>query len=98
MSSHDGDTVRRVARPDKAALGKRLARIEGQVKAVRDMIADDRYCVEVITQIQAARSALGAVAELLLDGHLKACVARAMKKDGGEAEVEEVIALLKKYR
>ncbi|MBV8658489.1 MAG: metal-sensitive transcriptional regulator [Burkholderiales bacterium] len=98
MSSHDESTPRRVARPDKAALGKRLARIEGQVKAVREMIADDRYCVEVITQIQAARSALGAVAELLLDGHLKACVASALKKDGGEVEIDEVIALLKKFR
>ncbi len=89
---------RTVARPDKAALDKRLARLEGQVKAVRQMIEDDRYCVDVITQIQAARSALAAVGEQLLEEHLRGCVARALHEGGGDAEIAEVVGLLRKFR
>lgn len=89
---------RTVERADKTALQKRLARLEGQVRAVREMIDADRYCVDVITQIQAARSALSAVAEQLLEDHLQGCVARAMQAGDASAEIDEVIALLRKFR
>jgi DNA-binding FrmR family transcriptional regulator len=89
---------RRVARADKAALLKRLARLEGQVRAVRDMVASDRYCVDVITQIQAVRSALAAVAEQLLEDHLKGCVTRAVQQGDGEAELNELMGLLRRFR
>ncbi len=100
MSSHDGDDVplRRVVRADRDALVKRLSRIEGQVRAVKEMVASDRYCVDVITQIQAARAALGAVAEQLLDTHLKGCVARAMEQGDAATEIDEVVKLLRKFR
>ncbi|QDQ27337.1 metal-sensitive transcriptional regulator [Chitinimonas arctica] len=96
--SSDEAARRRVERPDKVALQKRLARVEGQVRAVRDMVAADRYCVDVITQIQAARAALAAVAEQLLDNHLHGCVARAMAEGDASAEIAEVVALLRKFR
>jgi DNA-binding FrmR family transcriptional regulator len=89
---------RRVLRADKPALLKRLARIEGQVRAVRDMVDNDRYCVDVITQIQAARSALAAVAEQLLESHLQGCVARALQSGDAAAEVDELMGLLRKFR
>lgn len=98
MSSAEAKPLRTVRQPDKPALQKRLARVEGQVRAVNDMIGNDRYCVDVITQIQAARSALAAVAEQLLDNHLQTCVARALREGDSEAEINEVLLLLRKFR
>lgn len=62
---------------------KRLARIEGQVRGVRRMIEEDRYCIDVLTQIQAGEAALHRVALGLLDDHVRHCVA------GGGADREQ---------
>ena len=52
----------------------RLARIEGQVRGVAGMVADDRYCIDVVTQINAIRAALDKVALGLVDGHVRHCL------------------------
>jgi DNA-binding FrmR family transcriptional regulator len=52
----------------------RLARIEGQVRGVARMVEEDRYCIDVVTQINAARAALDKVALGLLDGHVRHCL------------------------
>ena len=59
---------------DKEQLGKRLARIEGQVRGVAKMVDDDRYCIDVLTQISAIQAALDKVAVGLLDGHARHCL------------------------
>ena len=59
---------------NKDALGKRLARIEGQIRGVAGMIEDDRYCIDVVTQVQAARAALSKVEAELLRGHVSHCL------------------------
>lgn len=61
----------------KDELDKRLARIEGQVRGVRAMVDDERYCIDVLTQIGAAQAALDKVALGLLDDHARHCVAEA---------------------
>lgn len=53
---------------------KRLARVEGQVRGVMRMVEEDRYCVDVLTQINAARAALDRIALGLLDGHMRTCL------------------------
>jgi CsoR family transcriptional regulator, copper-sensing transcriptional repressor len=58
----------------KDQLLDRLARIEGQVRGVAKMVDDDRYCIDVVTQINAARAALDKVALGLLDGHVRHCL------------------------
>ncbi len=58
----------------KEDLQKRLARVEGQVRGLSRMIDEDRYCIEVITQINAARAALDKIALGLLDGHARTCL------------------------
>lgn len=58
----------------KGQLLDRLARIEGQVRGVAGMVEDDRYCIDVVTQINAARAALDKVALGLLDGHVRHCL------------------------
>src|ERR671924_875602 len=58
----------------KDQLRKRLARIEGQVRGIEGMVEDDRYCIDVLTQISAVRAALDKVALGLLDDHARHCV------------------------
>ena len=59
---------------DKEALLKRLARVEGQVRGIARMVEDDRYCIDVLTQISAIQAALDKVALGLLDGHARHCM------------------------
>jgi DNA-binding FrmR family transcriptional regulator len=72
---------------DKDALVKRLHRIEGQVRGIERMIEEDRYCIDVITQISAVTTALESLAFRILDDHVNHCVAGALASgDAGEAE------------
>jgi DNA-binding FrmR family transcriptional regulator len=63
---------------DKGLLLKRLARIEGQVRGIARMIEDDRYCIDVLTQLGAVDTALEAVAIKVLEDHVEHCVAGAL--------------------
>lgn len=67
---------------------KRLRRIEGQVRGIAKMIEDDKYCIDVLTQISAVNSGLRSVALKLLDEHLGHCVSRAVVQGGDEAEAK----------
>ena len=68
---------------------KRLRRIEGQVRGIAKMIDDDKYCIDILTQISAANSALQSVALGLLEDHLGHCVAQATA-EGGDVAAEKV--------
>ena len=70
----------------KEQLGSRLARIEGQVRGIARMVEEDRYCIDVLTQINAVRAALDKVALGLLDGHARHCL---VGGHGGPADPEE---------
>ncbi|MGE2723041.1 metal-sensitive transcriptional regulator [Mycolicibacterium celeriflavum] len=67
---------------------KRLRRIEGQVRGIAKMIEDDKYCIDVLTQISAVNSALQSVALGLLDEHLGHCVAQAVSEGGDQADAK----------
>src|SRR5438132_14064416 len=73
---------------NEEAVGKRLRRIEGQVRGLQRMVEDDKYCIDVLTQISAVNKALQAVALELLDDHLSHCVADAAAAGGREADAE----------
>lgn len=75
----------------------RLARIEGQVRGIRRMIEEDRYCVDVLTQVAAVRAALGRVGLLLLENHTEHCVANALQHGEGEAAVKELLDVMSKF-
>jgi DNA-binding FrmR family transcriptional regulator len=72
---------------DKEQLLKRLARIEGQVRGIAKMIDDDRYCIDILTQLGAVDTALEAVAIKVLEEHVSHCVAGALAS-GDEQEAE----------
>jgi DNA-binding FrmR family transcriptional regulator len=70
---------------NKAAVQKRLRRIEGQVRGLQRMVDDDRYCINVLEQVSAVTRALQSVALQLLDDHLSHCVSDAVGRGGDEA-------------
>jgi DNA-binding FrmR family transcriptional regulator len=72
----------------KDAVDRRLRRIEGQVRGLQQMVADDRYCIDVLTQISATTKALQAVALELLEDHLSHCVSDAITAGGPEADAK----------
>ena len=75
----------------KPQLQARLARIEGQVRGIAGMVEDDRYCIDVLTQINAVRAALDKVALGLLDGHARHCI---VGGHGGPEEPDAQVAEL----
>ena len=75
--------------PHKEDYLKRLRRIEGQVRGLQKMVEDDKYCIDILTQVSAATSALHSVALGLLEDHLGHCVAQATAQ-GGEVAAEKV--------
>ncbi len=77
----------------------RLNRATGQIEAVKRMIADGRYCVDILTQLRAARSALKAVELGVLETHMQSCLTRSAGEDEAlqSARIAEIMALLKKY-
>jgi len=70
----------------KDSYAKRLRRIEGQVRGIAKMIDEDKYCIDILTQISAVNSAMQSVALGLLDEHLGHCVSHAMAEGGDEAD------------
>ncbi len=85
---------------DKEKLVQRLHRIEGQVRGVEKMVEEDRYCIDILTQIAAVSTALEAVAFRILDDHVRHCVAGALASgDEADARVktEELLQAVQRF-
>ena len=74
---------------DKDAYMRRLRRIEGQVRGLQRMIDEDKYCIDILTQVAAATKALQSVALGLLEEHLSHCVAQAVA-EGGDGAADKI--------
>jgi CsoR family transcriptional regulator, copper-sensing transcriptional repressor len=79
---------------DKETLVKRLHRIEGQVRGIERMVEDDRYCIDILTQIGAVNTALESLALKVLDDHVNHCVADALSSGNKKAADEKTKELL----
>ncbi|HWZ58625.1 MAG TPA: metal-sensitive transcriptional regulator [Gemmatimonadaceae bacterium] len=80
-------------------VGKRLARIEGQVRGLQRMVADDRYCADVMTQIASVHEALRSAGRELMRHHLEHCATEAIRSDDpaqADAMYDELMALMYK--
>lgn len=77
------------------SLTTRLNKIEGQIRGINRMIADDRYCVDILMQVSSVQSALNAFNKELLSSHIKSCVVDDIRNGRDEA-VDELCELLKK--
>jgi CsoR family transcriptional regulator, copper-sensing transcriptional repressor len=82
---------------EAAALVKRLNRIEGQIRGIARMIEEDRYCVDILTQVAAVQSALDALARKLLEHHLQGCVSQAVASGDGAGAIDEALAVIAKF-
>lgn len=82
---------------EKTDIKKRLRRTGGQIAGIEKMVDDDRYCVDVLQQIMAARAALNQVALIMIESHTKSCVVNAIKENRTEEAVDELISVLSKF-
>lgn len=85
----------------KKKIDPRLARIEGQVRGIRTMVRNDRYCVDILMQLSAVVSALKKVEELVLENHLNTCVSDAIRQGNEEkraAKLKEVMDVISSFR
>ena len=71
----------------------RLSRIEGQVRGIKRMVEEDAYCTDILVQVSAITAALNSFNKMLLDEHIKTCVAEDIR-DGNEEKIEELVAVL----
>src|SRR6266487_4212511 len=85
---------------NKEALVKRLHRVEGQVRGIEKMVEEDRYCIDILTQIGAVSTALESLAFEVLDDHVTHCVTRALasgdKVDAAQ-KTEELLAAVRRF-
>ena len=76
---------------------KSLKRIEGQLRGIQSMVADDKYCIDILNQIKAVKNALARVEGNILKSHLKACVKASLEERRSfDDKVEEIVTLLKR--
>jgi DNA-binding FrmR family transcriptional regulator len=81
----------------KKTVRSRLARIEGQVRGLAQMIERDRYCLEVVAQVRAAKSALAKIEQMVLADHLGSCVEAAIVSGDPEKQREKVAELIEVF-
>ncbi|HKW44051.1 MAG TPA: metal-sensitive transcriptional regulator [Candidatus Eremiobacteraceae bacterium] len=82
---------------DKSALVSRLHKIEGQVRGLARMVESDENCIEILTQIASARSALESLGMVLLQDHIEGCVRDSMTTDAVQERVNELIATVNRF-
>jgi DNA-binding FrmR family transcriptional regulator len=100
MSAPADETTQHGYVSEKRALQQRLRRIEGQVRGVQRMVDDERYCIDILTQISAISSALDAVALKLLNDHAEHCVAGAFASgdpDAAKAKSRELMDAVERF-
>jgi DNA-binding FrmR family transcriptional regulator len=82
---------------NKKHLRDRLRRIEGQVRGLQRMVDEDKYCIDVLTQVNSAVSALRSVGMGLLDDHVRHCVRESMEIGDADEKVEELLAAVARF-
>ncbi len=93
----DGPGTESRYRRDNTALLGRLRKIEGQVRGVQRMVEEDRYCVDILVQLAAIRSAVSAVGHSLLESHVRGCVAKALQSGDGDRAVTELMEVIAQF-
>lgn len=83
------------ARNDRNDLIKRLKRIEGQVKGIQNMIENERYCIDILVQVSAAKAAIDKVGKIILENHIKGCITESIKYESQDESDELIEELMK---
>ncbi|MCM3441503.1 metal-sensing transcriptional repressor (plasmid) [Metabacillus halosaccharovorans] len=82
---------------EKDQLITRLKRIEGQVRGIQNMIENERYCIDILTQISAINAAMNKVGLHLLEKHTQHCVSDAIRDGDGEEAIQELMEVFKRF-
>lgn len=82
---------------EKNNITRRLRKVGGQINGIEKMVNDSRYCVDILQQVIAARSALSQVALIILESHTKTCVVNAIRDDHADESIEELMKVLSKF-
>lgn len=96
----NSDTRHLSEKNDKTDLKRRLKRIEGQIKGIQNMIDDDRYCMDILIQVSAAKAAIDRVGKIILENHVKGCIADSIKNksdEDSEKMIEELMDNIYKF-
>ncbi|HHX51174.1 MAG TPA: metal-sensitive transcriptional regulator [Clostridia bacterium] len=78
-------------------LQRRLSKVEGQVKGLQRMIAEDKYCVDILVQIAAVRAAIDRVGMIIFENHMRSCLQTALEEGCHQEMIEEMADVLKKF-
>lgn len=89
------DKTKKRSPQEQKDLMNRLNRIEGQVRGVRNMLNEDAYCTDILTQVSAVQAALNSFNKVLLANHIRTCVAEDIR-DGKEEVIDELVATLQR--
>ncbi len=81
----------------KKELQDRLRRIEGQVRGLQRMVEEDKYCIDILTQLNSVSAALKAVGLGLLDDHVRHCVKESLESGEGNGKVEELVSAVARF-
>ena len=81
---------------DISLIQKRMKKIEGQAKGIQRMLAEDRYCIDIVQQLSALAAAAEEVSLLILEDHIEGCVASAIREEQGEPYVRELVGTIRK--
>ncbi len=94
----DAQTEKKGPHPTNLAALRRLKIIEGQVKGIQRMVEDEKYCIDIVNQISAVRSALNNVGKLILRRHIDNCVTNAIRNDGENSReiIDELMQIFSK--
>ncbi|PWK14481.1 metal-sensitive transcriptional regulator [Tumebacillus permanentifrigoris] len=82
---------------DKETLIKNLRKIEGQIRGVQKMIEDDRYCIDILVQLAAIKSASHKIGLKLLESHTRGCVTTAIRDGGGDDHIAELMDVMRVF-
>lgn len=82
---------------NKKELNDRLRKIEGQIRGLQRMVDEDKYCIDILTQLNSATAALKAVGMGLLNDHVRSCVKDSLEHGNGDEKVEELIGAVGRF-
>jgi DNA-binding FrmR family transcriptional regulator len=79
----------------KTKIERQLKVIEGQIRGLQKMVADEQYCIDVITQTSAVRNSLGSIEEKMLESHMSTCAVKQMKGKNAQMAITEILSVYK---
>ncbi|SMO48553.1 metal-sensitive transcriptional regulator [Melghirimyces algeriensis] len=82
---------------DKEKLLRRLKRVEGQIRGIQKMVEEDRYCMDILIQLAAVKSASNSIGLTILENHAKSCVTDAIHSGKGDEAIEEMAEVLRSF-